>query len=154
VHEIAAGPAYKDANITVTAFDAHHGSIPAYGYRFEAPDRAVVIGGDGSGKNEAPENCRRCDLLIAEAYTLASFEMVSPQWKQYRQAFHPSSKELANVANRTKPATLVLYHFGNAGCDQMGTQACRDAGSEMQLLAEIRKLYKDRAVAAHDLDVY
>ena len=154
VHEIAAGLAYKDANITVTAFDAHHGSIPAYGYRFEAPDRTVVIGGDGSGKNEAPENCRRCDVLIAEAYTLASFEMVSPQWKQYRQAFHPSPKELANVANRTKPATLVLYHIGNAGCDQVGTQVCRDAGSEMQLLAEIRKLYKGRVVAAHDLDVY
>jgi ribonuclease BN (tRNA processing enzyme) len=154
VHEIAPGLAYKDANITVTAFDAHHGSIPAYGYRFEAPDRTVVIGGDGSGKNEAPETCRRCDVLIAEAYTLASFEMVSPQWKQYRQAFHPSSKELANVANRTKPATLVLYHIGNAGCDQVGTQACRDAGSEMQLLAEIRKLYNGRVVAAHDLDVY
>ena len=154
VHEIAAGLAYKDANITVTAFDAHHGSIPAYGYRFEAPDRTVVIGGDGSGKNEAPENCRRCDVLIAEAYTLASFEMVSPQWKQYRQAFHPSSKELANVANRAKPATLVLYHIANAGCDQVGTQACRDAGSEMQLLAEVRKLYKGRVVAAHDLDVY
>ena len=154
VHEIAAGLAYKDANITVTAFDAHHGSIPAYGYRFEAPDRTVVIGGDGSGKNEAPENCRRCDVLIAEAYTLASFEMVPPQWKQYRQAFHPSSKELANVANRTKPATLVLYHIANAGCDQVGTQACRDAGSEMQLLAEIRKLYQGKVVAAHDLDVY
>jgi ribonuclease BN (tRNA processing enzyme) len=114
----------------------------------------VVIGGDGSGKNEAPENCRRCDVLIAEAYTLASFEMVSPQWKQYRQAFHSSSKELANVANGTKPATLVLYHISNAGCDQVGTQACRDAGNEMQLLTEIRTLYKGRVVAAHDLDVY
>ena len=92
--------------------------------------------------------------MIAEAYTLASFEMVSPQWKQYRQEYHTSSKELADVANRTKPATLVLYHLSNAGCDQMGTQACRDAGSEMQLLAEIRKLYKGRVVAAHDLDVY
>jgi ribonuclease BN (tRNA processing enzyme) len=154
VHEIAAGLAYKDANVTVTAFDAHHGSIPAYGYRFEAPDRTVVIAGDGSGKNEAPDNCRGCDVLIAEAYTLASLEMVPPQWKQYRQAFHASSKELADVANRTKPATLVLYHIGNAGCDQVGTQACRDAGSETQLLAEIRKIYKGRVVAAHDLDVY
>jgi ribonuclease Z len=154
VHEIAAGPVYKDANITVTAFDAHHGSIPAYGYRFETPDRTVVIAGDGSGKNEAAENCRRCDILIAEAYTRASFEMVSPQWKQYRLAFHQSSKELADVADRAKPATLILYHTGNAGCDQLGTKECRDAGSEEQLLKEIRELYKGRAVAAHDLDVY
>jgi ribonuclease BN (tRNA processing enzyme) len=154
VHEIAPGLAYKDANVSVTAFDAHHGSIPALGYRFETPDRTVVIAGDGSGKNEAPENCRGCDVLIAEAYTLASFEMVPTQWKQYRQAFHPSSKELADVANRAKPATLVLYHIGNAGCDQVGTQACRDAGSETELLTEIRKLYKGRVVAAHDLDVY
>ncbi len=154
VHEIAVGQAYKDANITVSAFDAHHGSIPAYGYRFETPDRTVVIAGDGNGKNEAPENCRRCDVLIAEAYTLTSFEMVPPQWQQYRRAFHPSSRELADVANRAQPAMLVLYHVGNAGCDQVGTQACRDAGSEMQLLAEIRRLYKGKVVAAHDLDVY
>lgn len=154
VHEILPGIAYKDANVTVTAFNAHHGSVQAYGYRFDTPDRTIVIAGDGSAKNEAPENCHGCDLLIAEAYTQASFAMVSAQWKQYRQAFHPSSKELADVANRAKPGTLILYHTGNAGCDQLGTKECRDAGSEQQLLKEIRERYKGSVVAAHDLDVY
>ena len=36
----------------------------------------------------------------------------------------------------------------------LGTKECRNAGSEEQLLKEIRELYKGTVVAAHDLDVY
>jgi hypothetical protein len=48
----------------------------------------------------------------------------------------------------------VLYHRGNAGCDQARTQDCRDAGSEGQMLQEIRELYSGKVVAGHDLDVF
>jgi len=42
--------------------------------------------------NESAEllNCNECDVLIHEAYTQASFERVSSEWKQYREAFHLS----------------------------------------------------------------
>ena len=43
--EIVAGPAYKDANLTVTAFPTKH-AMESYGYRFDTPDRSVVISGD------------------------------------------------------------------------------------------------------------
>jgi hypothetical protein len=49
---------------------------------------------------------------------------------------------------------LVLYHRGNAGCDQARTQECRDAGSEEQMLKEIREPYGGKVVAGHDLDVF
>lgn len=155
VHEISPGVVYKDANVTVKAFNAHHGSLEhTFGYRFETADRTIVISGDATPKSEVVENCHGCDVLIHEAYTLASFERVSPEWRRYRQEFHTSSKELADIANRTKPGLLILYHRGNAGCDQARTQECRDAGSEEQLLKEVRELYKGRVVAGHDLDVY
>lgn len=154
VHEISPGVVYKDALVTVTAFNAHHGSIPALGYRFDGPDRAIVIAGDGSGANEAAQNCRGCDVLVEEAYTEASFEMVPAQWQQYRRAFHPSTSEIARNATGARPGLLVLTHRGNAGCDQIGSQACRDAGSEAQLLNEVRAGYKGKVVAAHDLDVF
>jgi hypothetical protein len=48
----------------------------------------------------------------------------------------------------------VLYQRGNAGCDQARTQECRDAGSEEQMLKEIRDLYKGKVSAGHDLGVY
>ncbi len=81
-----------------------------------------MISGDATPKSEVVENCHGCDVLIHEAYTLASFEKVSSEWKQYRQAFHTSSRELAEIANKTKPGLLILYHRGNAGCDQARTQ--------------------------------
>ena len=41
-HEIRAGVVYKDANVTVTAFATKH-TMESYGYRFDTPDRSVVI---------------------------------------------------------------------------------------------------------------
>lgn len=155
VHEITPGVVYKDANVTVKAFNAHHGSLEhTYGYRFETVDRTIVISGDGTPKSEVVENCHGCDVLIHEAYTLASFAKVSPEWKLYRQAFHTSSAELADIATKAKPRVLILYHRGNAGCDQARTEDCRNAGSEEQLLKEVRDLYRGEVVAGHDLDVY
>ncbi len=113
-----------------------------------------MIAGDSTPKSDVLQNCNECDVLIHEAYTQASFEKVSPEWKQYREMFHTSTRQLAEIANRAKPHLLVLYHRGNAGCDQARTQDCRDAGSEGQMLQEIRELYRGKVVAGHDLDVF
>jgi ribonuclease Z len=49
VHEIEPGVVYRDGNITVKAFHVPQGEWPqAFGYRFETPDRTIVISGDTS----------------------------------------------------------------------------------------------------------
>src|SRR5215813_14039987 len=49
VHEIEPGVVYRDRHITVKAFQVPHGEWPqAFGYRFETPDRTIVISGDTS----------------------------------------------------------------------------------------------------------
>jgi ribonuclease BN (tRNA processing enzyme) len=155
VHEIQPGVVYRDQNVTVTAFAVHHGKWPrAYGYRFETPDRAIVISGDTSPDAAISDNCHGCDVLIHEVYTQASFDIVSPEWKQYRLAYHTSSKELAEIATKAKPGLLILYHRENPGCDQARTEECRQAGSEEQLLKEVRQAYSGKVVAGHDLDIY
>jgi ribonuclease BN (tRNA processing enzyme) len=155
VHEIEPGVVYKDQNVTVTAFAVHHGNwAHAYGYRFETADRTVVISGDTSPDAAIVDNCHGCDVLIHEVYTQASFDKVSPVWKQYRLAYHTSSKELADIASRAKPGLLILYHRANPGCGQARTEECREAGSEEQLLKEIRQFYKGKVVAGHDLEIY
>jgi ribonuclease BN (tRNA processing enzyme) len=154
VHEIKPGVVFKDANVTVTAFAVRHGNLDAFGYRFATPDRTIVISGDTSPTDAIVENCRGCDLLISEAYTRASFNLISSEWQRYRLAYHTSAQELGIIAGKAKPVLLILYHRGNAGCDQAGTEACREAGSEEQLLKEMRQAYTGRVVAAHDLDVY
>jgi len=44
-HEIKAGVIYKDEKVTVTAFATKH-AMESYGYRFDTPDRRIVISGD------------------------------------------------------------------------------------------------------------
>jgi ribonuclease BN (tRNA processing enzyme) len=155
VHEIQPGVVYKDQNVTVTAFAVHHGKwVHAYGYRFETPDRTIVISGDASPDAAILNNCHGCDVLIHEVYTQASLDLVSPEWKQYRLAYHTSSKELAEIAAKAKPGLLILYHRANPGCDQARTEECREAGSEEQLLKEVRQAYSGKVVAGHDLEIY
>lgn len=154
VHEIKPGVIFKDANVTVTAFAARHGTMDAYGYRLATPDRTIVESGDTSPTDAIVENCHGCDILIAEAYTQASFDMVSPAWQRYRSTFHMSTRELGALTTKAKPKLLILIHRGNAGCDQLGTEACRQAGSEEQMLKEVRQTYTGRVVAGHDLDIY
>ena len=154
VHEIKAGVIYRDANVKVTAFPVSHGQLEAFGYRFETPDRTIVISGDTTPSPALLDNCRGCDVLIHEVYTQASFELVSPEWKKYRRTYHTSSKELADIATKAKPGLLILYHRGNAGCDQARTDECRQAGSEEQLMKEMHQAYKGKVVPGHDLDIY
>jgi ribonuclease BN (tRNA processing enzyme) len=154
VHEIKPGVVYKDGNVTVKAFAVSHGELQAYGYRFETPDRTIVISGDTKPSEAIVQNCHGCDVLVHEVYTQASFDLVSPEWKQYRLAYHTSSEQLGEIATKAKPGLLILVHRANPGCDQARTEECREAGSEEQLLKEMHQYYKGNVVAGHDLDVY
>jgi ribonuclease BN (tRNA processing enzyme) len=86
-----------------------------------------------------------------EVYTQASFDIISPERKQYRLTYHTSSKEVAEIAAKAKPGLLILHHRANPGCR---TQECREAGSEEQLLNEVRQSYGGKFVAGHDFDIY
>jgi ribonuclease BN (tRNA processing enzyme) len=146
VHEIKPGLVYKDDNITVKAFPVHHGSWPeAYGYRFETPDKVVVLSGDCAPSDSVIENCSGCDLLLHEVYTQYGFDMSKQDWRKYILSFHTSTKELANLAAKARPKTLVLYH-------QMFFGGEKD--TEENLLEEMREFYSGKVVSAHDLDVF
>ncbi len=112
VHEIEPGVVYKDENVTVTAIAVKHGSWDeSLGYRFQTPDRVIVISGDTSPADSVVKACNGCDVLLHEVYASAPHsEMDSPQWQAYFAAFHTSTAELAAIATRAKPKLLVLYH--------------------------------------------
>lgn len=155
VHEIGPGDVYADGNVTIKPFLVKHGDWKqAFGYRIEALGRVIVISGDTSPVESLVENCHGCDLLIAESYTQASFDLVSAHWQKYRRLYHTSTRELADIATRAKPGLLVLTHRGNAGCDQSHAAGCLEAGSEEQMLKEIKEHYSGKVIAAHDLDVF
>jgi ribonuclease BN (tRNA processing enzyme) len=66
-HEIRGGVVYKDSNVTVTAFPTKH-AMESYGYRFDTPDRSIVISGDTHPTQATIDACRGCDVLIHEAH--------------------------------------------------------------------------------------
>jgi ribonuclease BN (tRNA processing enzyme) len=45
-HDLKPGLVYQDSNVKVTAFPVPHGDLQAFGYKFQTPDRTIVISGD------------------------------------------------------------------------------------------------------------
>lgn len=143
VREIRPGIIYRDENVTVKAFQVRHGSWKhAYGFRFETPDKTIVISGDCTFSESVIENCNGCDVLIHEVFSTTGFARREPEWQRYHAAFHTSSKQLAEIATKSKPGLLVLYH-----------QLLWGATKE-QLIDEIREGYSGRVVFGRDLDVF
>src|SRR5262245_55030117 len=82
-HEIVPGTVYKDANVTVTAFPTRHEDIvDSFGFRFETLDRTIVISGDTIPTQALIEHSHGCDVLVHEAYSMASFREVPPHWQE------------------------------------------------------------------------
>jgi ribonuclease BN (tRNA processing enzyme) len=142
VHEIVPGVVYRDDRVTVTAFAVPHGVAQAFGYRFQTPDRTIVISGDAGAESRIEDQCRGCDVLVHEVYSEAGLPSRPPAWQAYHKRYHTSSRQLGAIASRAKPALLVLYH------QLMWTS------NEEELLKEVRSVYEGKVVSAHDLDVY
>ena len=142
-HEIKPGVVYKDQNVTVKAFLVNHGSWKqAFGYRFETPDRSIVISGDCAPSESVIENCNGCDVLIHEVYSESGFKTRSPVWQKYHSTFHTSSRQLGQIATKAKPGLLILYHQLYWG------------RSDEELVNEVRQFYEGKVVSGSDLAVF
>lgn len=141
--DVNAGVVYRDALVKVTAFEVQHGTWPhAFGYRFDTPDRSIVISGDTRASDAVANACNGCDILVHEVISSKNLAARTPDWKAYHQAFHTSSIELGEVATKAQPKLLVLYHLLDAGV------------TEAELIAEVETHYAGRVVVGKDLDVY
>ena len=112
-HEVKAGVVYKDANVTVTAFPTKH-AMESYGYRFDTPDRSIVISGDTNPTQATIDACRGCDVLIHEVNTLAALARRDARFQAFAAKYHTSTEQLAELAGKAKPRLLVLYHHSIA----------------------------------------
>lgn len=146
VHEISPGVVYRDQNVTVTAFNVDHGDWGnrAFGYRFQTPDRVVVISGDTRPTAAVVDQCNGCDVLIHEVYTMAGYNKAPASWQRMRRHYHTSSSELCDIAAKARPKLLVLDHQSYQF----------NLSSEDDLLREIRSCYGGAVVSGHDLDVF
>jgi ribonuclease BN (tRNA processing enzyme) len=142
VHEVTPGIVYKDSNVIVKAFRVKHGSWPeAFGFRFETPDKVIVISGDCTFSEDLVANAKDCDVLVHEVYSMEGLAKREQRWKDYHSTFHTSTEQLAKIANTVKPKSVVLTHqllFGS---------------SKESLMKEIQKYYTGKVIYGNDLDI-
>jgi len=143
VTEIAPGLIYEDELVRVTAIPVIHGSwTHAFGYRFDTPDRSIVISGDAAPSESLVQACNGCDVLIHEVISESGLSRRTPEWQAYHSAYHTTSTQLGELATRARAGMLVLYHQLLSGA------------TEEVLLQEIRANYRGPLFSAKDFDVY
>lgn len=144
VFEITPGIIFEDGIVTVTAFPVCHGQItPSYGFRFDTPDRVIVISGDTTYCPGLIEAAKGADVLVHEVYSEAGFETLPEDWKIYHSAHHTSASDLARIANEVRPGLLVLSHLIQWG------------GLPYELiLEEVKQDYDGPVAFGEDGDIY
>jgi ribonuclease BN (tRNA processing enzyme) len=159
-HEIKPGVVYKDANVTVTAFVTKH-AMESYGYRFDTPDRRIVISGDTSPAEETIKACSGCDVLIHDAQTIDLYAKMPERLHSFVTKYHTTTVQLAALATQAKPKLLVVYHtvaFRPGISPPKFLSSITASGvsrsTEEILQEEIGTRYLGSFVVGHDLDVY
>ncbi len=143
VEEVEPGLVYEDENVRVTAFPVSHGYWEqAFAYRFETPDRVIVISGDTAPTRAVVEACRGCDILVHEVYSQAGFEGRDPVWQEYHAGSHTSGPALGRLAADADPGLLVLTHQLLWGA------------TPQELVAEVRSEFSGPVAYGRDLDVF
>ncbi len=141
--EVDAGPVFQDERVRVTAFPVQHGDWShAFGYRFETPDRVIVVSGDTAPVEEVVEACGGCDILVHEVYSQAGWEKRAPEWQAYHAAAHTSGPALGALAARARPRLLILTH-----------QLLWGATPE-ELVEEVANVFGGRVAYGRDLDIF
>jgi ribonuclease Z len=141
-HDVKPGEIYRDDGMRVIAFAVNHGLWEhAYGYRFEAPDKTIVISGDTTYSPSLIAAAKGCDILVHEVYSQKGWEGRTPEWQKYHAAFHTSAPDLGRIAAAVKPKKLVLYHVLEMG------------ESADEIVGEIHTAFKGEVIYGSDLQV-
>jgi len=135
VHELtAAGLVFQDEHVKVTAALVRHPPVvPAFGYRFDAADRSIVISGDTAPSEELIALARGADVLVHEAMFPAGVDRLvatvpnAATLKQSILSHHTSAEDAGRVAQAAGVKTLVLAHFVPADDPAITEQMWLDA---------------------------
>jgi len=137
VHELTRdGLVLEDANVRVTSALVDHPPVtPAFAYRFDAPDRSIVISGDTRPSKNLIRLATGADILVHEALWPGAIDRLvagvanAATLKQSIVSHHTSAAEAGRVAEQAGVKTLVLSHFVPAEDPGITDQMWMDAAS-------------------------
>ena len=119
VHEIRDnGAVMSDDNVKVTvALVDHPPVVPAFGYRFDAHDRSIVISGDTAPSDNLVRLARGADVLVHSVMYPAAIDRLvgrvpnAARLKESILAHQTSAEDAGRIAQAAGVKTLVLSHF-------------------------------------------
>jgi ribonuclease BN (tRNA processing enzyme) len=149
-HEIVKGGVILDAGgMKVTAAMVHHPPVvPAFAYRFDTPDRSIVISGDTARSDALIALARGADVLVHEALYLPAVDRLvasipnASTLKKHIVESHTSAEDCGRVAQAAGVKTLVLSHFVPSDDPQITDEMWAEAA---------RKHFSGRVVVGKDL---
>ena len=137
VHELRkGGVVLQDENVRVRATLVDHPPVvPAFGYRFDAKDRSIVISGDTRPSDNLIELAEGADILVHDAlYAPAIDRLVAgvpnaPDLKRSILSHHTTAEDAGRVAQAAGVKTLVLSHLVPPEDPEVTDQMWIDAAS-------------------------
>jgi len=118
-HETSAGGLIVEENgVRVTAALVNHPPVvPAFAYRFDTPDRSIVISGDTTRSDALQTLARDADVLVHEALFRPGIERTAARVANAERllehilASHTTVEDVARLATAARVRTLVLSHL-------------------------------------------
>lgn len=112
-HLVREGVVYQDTVVKVTAFAVDHRPVePAFGYRFDAAGRSVVISGDTRPSDNLVRFAKDADVLVHEAMLPEYLDAVDdPEVAARLKSYHTTPEEAGEIARRANARMLVLTHL-------------------------------------------
>jgi ribonuclease BN (tRNA processing enzyme) len=101
-----------------------------------------VVSGDSAPSEKIIEYAKGADILVHEVYSRAGYARKPEAWKAYHASHHTSTLELAEIAARSEPGLVVLYHILFWGA------------TEQELLEEISGGFGGKVIVGRDLDIF
>ena len=136
---------YKDERVTVQAVENTHfpdrakEKMPhrSFAYRFNAPDRSIVISGDTAYSPGLVELARGADVFVCEAMTMAMQKQLAGRLgagggesiNRHVLETHSTTEDVGRMAAEAKVKSVVLYHL-------LGVPAAGRAGGPPALTPE------------------
>jgi ribonuclease BN (tRNA processing enzyme) len=156
VHEFEAPPLgagaatmFERDGLKLSATRVRHPPIThAYAYRFDVPDRSIVLSGDTTYSSELIALAKGADVLVHEALHLGGLDRLlsrvanAPTLRKHLIDSHTTTEQLGHVAAEAGVKTLVLSHLV-PGDDSSITDAM---WSE-----DVRKTFSGEIVVGRDL---
>ena len=143
------GEVMRNGDMKVTAARVRHPPIAqAYAYRFDCPDRSIVISGDTAYSPELAALAKGADVLVCEAMHLGGLEALlkkvpnAASLREHLLASHVTTEEAGRIASEAGVKTLVLSHLV-PGDDPSITEAMWIEG--------VRKHFSGTVVVGRDL---